>query len=324
VDEHGNQMITNKALLSMVFALGGYVIFFIAVVLQINEMKYNFALLDFLIKWKNKSLLPLSVRNTKKLTVIINAMSKLLMKQAFWPLVIFWNSLAAYPMIMTYLEPKSNFMVVSMIFFQVCFFVFSLQYYCIVCTGFVAWSVSFFYLIFKFKEIHQDIQQSIKHNNSKRLSQAIINHHQIVIQTQDINHIFKWVVFILYYVGSPTIMMLVCICQIPVTDPAARPILGFVAIAVYSVIFYLNFVSSQINHSATKPRNLLYRYLMIESLSRNHRLKVIQFIEHLAESEIGFHCNNIFLLNSYTFYNYVSGCACTYFLILNLYKDYII
>jgi hypothetical protein len=181
----GNDLITHKGLFSMALALGAYVIFFIAVVLQINEMKYNFTLMDFLIKWKNKSVLPLSVRNTKKLTVIINTMTKLLMKQAFWPLVILWNSLAAYPTIMTYLEPNSNFMIVSIIFFQACFLVFSLQYFCIVCAGFVNWSLSFFYLIFKFKEIHQDIQLSIKQNNFKRLSQAINDHHHIVIQTHD-------------------------------------------------------------------------------------------------------------------------------------------
>ena len=193
--------------------------------------------MDFFIKWQNKSLLPLSVRNTKKLTVIINVMAKLLMKQAFWPLVIFLNILLAGPMIIAYFDPNSKFMIVSMVFFQVNCFIFIVQSCCFVCAGFTGWSFAFIYLLLKFKEIHQDIQHRIKLNDHKGLWMAIIHHDQLVIETRAIDRIFKWVVFILYYVCSPALMMLVCICQIPVTIPMARPVCAIIAISICSVVF---------------------------------------------------------------------------------------
>jgi len=96
-----NHRLTNQRLLSSDFSLCGFGIFIMGVVVQYHEMNYKFTLIDFFIKWQNKSLIPLSVRNTRKLTVIVNTMIKLLMKQAFWPLVIMMNTLMTYPIIRT-------------------------------------------------------------------------------------------------------------------------------------------------------------------------------------------------------------------------------
>ena len=149
-----NYLVTNQRLLSMTVSLGAFVIFFIGVLLQVNEMQYKFTLLDFMNNWKAKRLLPLSPRNAKRLSLIIGLMAKLLMKQAFWPLVFLTGALLVGPTIVAYFDKESGFILVPSLFFSVCFIIWLVQFICIVCAGFVAWSVPFFYLKFKFNEVH--------------------------------------------------------------------------------------------------------------------------------------------------------------------------
>ena len=134
-------------------------------------------------------------------------MVKLLMKQAFWPLVGFTAILLIGFSFVAYFQQKYQMFVIPLIFFNVCLFVWSLQFYCIVCAGFVAWSVPLFYLKFKFKEVHAMIETCVKHNNMIALKNLISQHNTLSVQTRLIDDVFMFVIFILYYVASPALML---------------------------------------------------------------------------------------------------------------------
>ena len=316
-----NYLLTNQRVLSMIISLAAWVILFIGLLLQINEMNYKWYLLTFINDWKHRRLLPLTEKNRRKLAIIVNLMAKLLMKQAFWPLVVLSFGINLAYSIVAYFQQTYQMYVIPLIFFNICLFVWSLQFYCIVTAGFVAWSVPLFYLKFKFKEICAIIDICVKHNNIRALKNVIWQHNIVSAQIHYIDGVFRFVVFILYYVGSPALMLLLYLSHSPETTKFLRPVFIFILSIVYFVVFYLNLTSSQISHAAVMPRNSMYKLLISGKLKINERIKIMQFIEKLSGPDIGFHCWNLFPMNNYTFYQYVANCVLTYLLILGLIKS---
>ena len=313
-----NYLLTNQRVFSMFISLSAWVILFIGLMLQINEIKYKWYLLTFVHDWKHCRHIPLKEKNRKKLAILINLMVKLLMKQAFWPLVISTSVALIVPTFMAYFEQKYQMFIIPLVFFNICLVIWILQYYCIVSVGFVAWSVPFFYLKYKFREIYESVESCVKHNNIDVLKRVISQHNRLAIQTRLIDDVFMFVVFVLFYVGSPALMLLLYLSHSKDTVYFVRPILIFILSMVYFVVFYLNFFCSQISHSAAKPRVLMFKYLIEHDINVEDRIKIMQFIEKLSGPDIGFHCWNLFLMNNYTFYQYIANCACTYFLMLGL------
>ena len=244
------------------------------------------------------------------------------MKQAFWPLVVFTSILdcIAIPVI-GYFDNKYDFSLLSIVIFDICHLFMIVQFYCIVSAGFVAWSVPFFYLKYKFKEIHQTIQMCVKQNNINVLKRVIAQHNRLVVQTKLIDDVFRFIVFILYYVGSPALLLLLYLSHSDDTSPYVRPIFIFILSIVYFVVFYLNFICAQITHSAVKPRVSMHKLLIEGKLRISDRIKIMEFVEKVSGPDIGFHCWNLFPMNNYTFSEYVGSCARTYFLILGLIEN---
>ena len=315
-----NYLITNQRLFSMILSLAAFTILFIIVLLLYHEINYDLFLIEFLIDWKAKRLLSLNERNEKRLTLIVDVMTKYVMKKAFWQLVISSSFLLLSKTLEAYMDETSGFMLLPTLFFSVCMLVWMIQYYCTVCVGLVIWTIPIFYFKYKFREIHQLIEWCVAAKNEPLLMKAINQHHNIALKVKGIDNIFKYIVFVLYYVGSPASIMLVFVCQMKETIAIARPIFVFIVVLVLFVVFYLNLISAQISHSASKPKHLLYKYVINNRMPIRIRLRIYNFIEKLSGYDICFHCWNIFQMNSYTFYQYITGCVCTYILINNLYN----
>ena len=180
----GHYLMSNPRILSVFVSLNCFVVLFIGLLLQMNEMQYKLYLLTFLHQWKHHQLIPLNEKNNRKLAIIINLMVILLMKQGFWPLVVFSSLLYIGSSIVAYFDHEYDFFIPSLVFFNLCVVVWILQHYCIVSAGFVAWSVPLFYLKFKFREIHENIQICLKKNNLNALKNLISQHNRLVIQTK--------------------------------------------------------------------------------------------------------------------------------------------
>ena len=89
---------------------------------------------------------------------------------------------------------------------------------------------------------------------------------------------------------------------------------------IFSIVFSVNLLSSQISQSSHKPYNNLFKFLIQKRfpLSLRVKLKIVGLIEKLSGPDIGFYCWNLFPMNNYTFYEYVCNYFVTYFLILTL------
>ena len=288
ITSDGHYLLSNQQILSMIMSLGSFFILFIGLLLQINEINYT-VFINICVSMEGyEQLIPLNEKNRKKLAIIINLMAKVLMKQAFWPLVVFSSLLSCGAPVVAHFDHKYDYSIASIVFFNICLVVWLLQFYCIVCAGFVAWSAPFFY--FKFKEIFDKFKICMKGNNLKALKNLISQHNRLVIQTKLIDDVFKFVVFILYYVGGPALMLLLYLSHANDSKPLSRSVFILIVSIVYFVVFYLNFICAEISHSTSKPRVLMYKYLIEHNLNIEDRIKIMAFLESLNGSEIGFHC----------------------------------
>lgn len=313
-----HHLLTNPKLFSMVISCAGFVIFLYGLLAQTREMSRKWHLISFLYRWKHGLQLPLRARNRRKLLVITNLMLKLFMKQSFWVLVAACSLLFNGSSAMAYLENKYNYNLFSMIFFNICFDVFLLLFGCFVTGGFVAWTVSFVYLKYKFTEVNQLIRVCAQYNNFTALSKAIVQHNALSLQTKAIDEVFSILIAILYFGASPALLLLLNLSHAKDSAFILRPIAAGIFAIVFSVVFVLNLIASQISESSRKPLTYLFRYQIDCEISLKDRLKLWQFIEKLCGPDIGLHVWNLFSMNNYTFYQYVCNCAYAYLLILNL------
>ena len=163
---------------------------------------------------------------------------------------------------------------------------------------------------------------SLQVRNVTLLLSAITEHNSISKLTKELNEFFSLMIFILYYMASPTLMLLMYISHSKETVLVTRFVAIFVFVIVLLVVTSLTLFSSLISQSAEKPRKHLYKCfaqrILKKSLTQKKRLKVMAFVEKLSGPDIGFYCWDLFAMNNNQFFFYVANCASSYFLILDI------
>ena len=315
-----NYLLGNARLFSILYSMAAIIMFIVNTIILVFEFDHRFYLLTFLNQYKKNQLIPMSASNSKKLILIGKIMAKYLISQAFWPLIILTNTLCNGSVIVAYFDPNQGFHWYSVLAGTVSFFIFLINLYATITVGIVAWTLPSFYLKYKFNEIAQQVQLSLHLKNTTILMSAIREHHSISVLTEELNHFFKYMIFIVYYFATPALMILAYLTHAHNTVLFARFIAIFVFILVFTIVFTMALLSSMISQSAEKPRKYLYKCfaqrIFKDSLNKQNRLKIMGFIEKLGGPDIGFYCWDIFPMNYYHFYKYVANCAITYFLIL--------
>ena len=148
------------------------------------------------------------------------------------------------------------------------------------------------------------------------LLEAITEHNTTSKMTKELNEFWGFCIFILYFLVTPPLMMLLYLVRAKDTNYYARFIVVAVFVLVFLVEFSTNLLSSLIRESAHKSNNVLYTFLFRVNVSTAQRMKIMGFIEKMSGPDIGFYCWDLFPMNNYEYYQYVANCASTYFLIL--------
>ena len=99
-------------------------------------------------------------------------------------------------------------------------------------------------------------------------------------------------------------------------------IFGFSIVACFAFFLYLfAFVSASMYASAHSPYarlNSLMFDVKFVSLNYRQKWKIVNLIERLGGRPIAVYCLDLFALNNYEFYQFVSTVFVTYFLIVSL------
>jgi len=239
--------------------------------------------------------------------------------------VITTNGIYIIALIFAYLDPESNYIISSSIFFAFVLCIFTLQTFGLVFSGSIAIYACALYCKMKFNEIYGNISKLINNYIDNKytnilLMKSFIEHNYYERKVYEMNHTFRCIIFILYYVGTPGFHIGLYGVYQKETQFYARIFLIIVNLC-FTLIVLIKIMSTWVINFAHKPYPLLYSYLCRRQSpqSLRMRLKILVFIERLSGPDIGFYCYDLFPMNNYEFYQYMYISGANYILLNTLF-----
>ena len=166
-----------------------------------------------------------------------------------------------------------------------------------------------------------DIRMAIKLRINTLLMRAINQHNLVAIMTYKFNVHYKYILFVVYYFGTPAIEILLYLTFARgTTKTLFRFVAAFLFTIMFGVVFLVNYLSTRVSSSAHKSIDILYSHMNCKTLSLRHRLRVLVFIERLGRHDIGFSIHDLFRMSSLEFSLYVYAVVVNYLLIIKFVK----
>ena len=304
-------------LLSLMISQGPLIILILLMILQLTEVKYTNTQYNFMIDYIKRRHLLLSYKNERKLSIKSNLVYIILIKVILPPLILFIVMCFITLNIILYMDSNYNFSMFSIIFFNITFIFFIWQFFGLVFLAIIHCTFTVLYIRYKFYEINDKFLLCLRFKNFSHL-QIIAQHNHICQLIQDINQIYKWYIFILYYFANPGLLVLLKISQGDNLNLIGKIFIIIVFIVIFGGCIVANLFSSRVNKASILPLKYLHRYMAENQLPLKQRLKTMEMIERLSGPDIGFYCYDLFIMNSNEFYEYVANCCKNYFLINSL------
>jgi len=191
----------------------------------------------------------------------------------------------------------------------------------IILFGSVGWFLVCYYLKHKYLEIYRKIALSVKYDNKRLLMAAIVEHNYWEIQTKRLNQFFGAITFIVYFIETIPMQLILYIAHHPDTLFEHRIIAAIIVLTACSMVVYTNVMSTWIINAAHKPLPVLSSYMSSRRrvLSVRDRLRVQAFIERLCGPAIGYYCYDLFPMNGYEFAQYLLISGANYLLIISMF-----
>ena len=314
-----NYLIGHPIMISVMMSICAFTILFIGLTLQYQEANGTLTVFKLLHSIKHKSLAnQLHGLRYRRLIIYSNLMTKYLLLQGFWSLVIVTNGFMFGATLLAYNDPKSGFSTIGVVFWSVLTLIWTIQFYGNVLVLFIIWFMVTFCVKNQFFENNDKIKRALRTNNQLFLIRLINDHHKAEKMTVELNQFFRLLIFVLYYCATPALEILIYLSHDPTTYFYARFAIIFIFVMVFGVVFLVNYMSAQISKAAKKSCPALYTHLSRMSSTLSTRWKLVNFIETLSGNEIGFCCYDMFPMNNYEFYQYLYITGLNYFLILDL------
>ena len=223
--------------------------------------------------------------------------------------------------VIAYLDDISDFYLINVILNSIIFANLSYGYYSTFIIVITLSLMSCYYLKLKFIEVYHKIQFAVIYSTwtHKTLLNAMSEHNYLAQLTHDLNGYFRWIIFFMYYTGTPCIQMLLFYSHHRDTSFHLKIISIIVSIVFCTICISFIILNTWITPAAHKSCSLLYSYLCRNPKIPIHlRLKTNAMIERLSGPSIGFYCYDLFPMNYIEFYQYVCIAGCSYILIMNV------
>ena len=307
----------NRTITCLLMSSSSFIIFTLGVLLQRLEMSKKLHCFEFFSSIiESKVPIELSQSKQKRLSLALHILTKYVIQPTYWLSMGFCLGINIEHSFKGYFDPDSGFSLIMVLLWLVPSYLFFQQFFSIVLVGFSQWALNVLYIKYVLIKVNHRIELSLKLRNPMLVFKAMNEHRIIVLFCEEINHYYKYMIFILYFMCSPALMLDIFYIFSNKTDIGGVVTGGLIFVVAYSVVFGLNLISSQISVKAHRPRLLLYGYLNENSLKLRDRMKIMSFIEWLCGPDIGFYCYNLFPMNSYEFGKYCLNCM-TIFILCN-------
>ena len=184
-------------------------------------------------------------------------LSKSVMEYLFWILSIESSAILVIPTIIAHFDAEQSFDLLMVVIWTPITIIWLALFYSTSMIGFISWYLVALYLKSKFKEINQDIEQSLNQSNGQILVKAMFEHNLVTKKLDELNEFFKYMVFIFYYGTTLCLVCLVYISHAEDTILAMRLVSVFVVISIFGGVFSMNLISVFVRNAAHKPYPLL-------------------------------------------------------------------
>ena len=311
-------IIGNSRLISITMTICSSTVLSLALHIQYEELNHRFDVLIFLKEIRNKSFcLKLSDKNQRRVGLKVNFLTEYTLKFMFHSLVIFVSTMFVTTLVIAYMDPNTDYLLISTIFWSVVTIFWALFFYSITVFELIVWYLTTLFLKYKFNEIDESFENCLKFHNNYQLLKVIEHHNRVSVFTSKMNKYFSKLIFVVYYIGTPA-LQLICYCSHEKsTKFYYRFVFNFVFLVIFSMVFVMNLMSADVIHSAHKSYPLMYKIMLKTKLNFRQKLRLQAFIQRLSDCEIGFHCLDMFPMNINEFSKYVLIASMNYLLIMN-------
>jgi len=195
-------------------------------------------------------------------------------------------------------------------------------------AGFAAYFISATYLKYRFKQVNVKIKECKSH---VILMSIIREHDQICKMNQRNNQFLKWILCVVYYVASIIIDLSIIQCFYMNNQLIVK--LFFLMATVYftAVILIIALVTASLSSAAhgsyyslnsimAKSSSLTPKRSGLYGIPKGPKMKIMNLIERLAQTEITVWCADLFPLNNNELYLFVASVASNFFLFVHLFK----
>ena len=185
------------------------------------------------------------------------------------------------------------------------------------------WCICMLYLRYNFVQINLEIRSNIKQNNIDKVIQLTHYHKKIEMETYWLNSELKYHYYILYKLMKPLVNLFLFMTHARDMTTLMRFGAALAVISAWFFKFWISYLGSSVMTAAHRPQSGLYSNILSRNskMSIEKKLKVLQFIERLSGPGIGFHCYDLFPINTFNFADYALDTMASYCLIINLLRD---
>ena len=318
-----NYLLGNGRLFSTMLSGASFSMYFISLVILIREYNYLLDVIVFLNDIKrHRNKYSLSAKYMQRFGIYSKLMTKYILNQIFYSLSILTSMVMICPTIIAYLDSNMDFSLICIILWDIITIIFNINFFSITAGGFGIWFLTSLYLKYQYFEINEQIEESLKYRNVGLLIDAITKHDFVSQQTVRLNHLFKYILFILHYVSTPSANILMYLTHSEESNMWVRFWAIFAFILIAGIIFSINLFCALFSKPAHSSLRLLYSFMVRNNVSTRDRFKLMNFIEKLSGPDIGFYCLNLFAMNNYQFFQYVMHCTSYYILFLIVLNEY--
>ena len=310
-------LVGNQRLFSMMLFGAALCMSIIANVILVREYNYLLDVLVFLRDINNyRNHYQLNEKYSKKFGLYSNLMAKYFLYQPFYSLTIFTSIVLTAPTVFAYMDPKMDFNLCSIIVWNIITIVFCINFFAITAGGFGVWVLTSLYLKYQFKEVREQIDESLRYRNVPLIMDAIFKHTIVSKNTMKLNDLFKYIIFSLHYISTPSSYILMFMIHSKDSNQWVRYWAAFTFVLIVIIIFSINLFCALFSRQAHSSIKHLYSFITKTKPALHNRIRIMNFIERLSGPDIGFYCLNLFPINNLEFFQYVVNCIAYYILFL--------
>ena len=323
-------LIGEPLLFEMMFSTAGLGASLAGSCILYQELSGKLTFADFIFKLKYKLIkYPLNYSNKIKFEQRFSLAQKYILN-LFLVIGIITSSMlyifsAIFALILGYFNETSIINLVAMLFFVIAQSIAIYHSVALFLAALFSWYSTTLFLTLKFNEIANKMKLSVKCMQNRRsyqlLKNSITEHSYLENMTHRLNTTFRMLFFICYFLASPAALCCLYGTHHRSTNIYMRFIMALIVITAMFLFLKMVRMSASINEAAKRPKFCLYSYLVRPNLKmrEKERLRLMSFVEHLSDREIGFYCYDLFPLNNYQFYQYLYVIGINYFLIMGLF-----